>query len=89
MTTATTQRPNVIPSPINDPAFEWRNVYFDNRGKVHYGVVFYDSSDAAERRAQEVLRKLRGSPADFTIETTDGSLTIDDYAWHMQVPVIP
>lgn len=74
---------------------KWRNVYFTKAGKAHRGNIAYDTKPQAEEKGAEVAAQAKGlipNTAErykgWQFQTLDGSFTHDEYAWHMQMPVM-
>lgn len=71
---------------------KWRSLLFDKAGKCYRGTVLKDTKDEANLYLLSILNEAAPLISDgknpFS-DSADGKFFWMDYAWHMQIPVMP
>lgn len=68
---------------LSERAPKWRNLIYSKAGKAHRGKLLFDSQAAANAQVAYIR-----SDSNLCFGTLDGRIRNEDYAWHMQIPVM-
>lgn len=69
----------------------WQNIIFGKDGTSMRGLNLFDTQQQAESRMQLILSGTKAASERGLLsqtETADGQFLMENYAWHIQMPVL-